>query len=57
MTQKQQVSQGVVVTGLLCITGLLMFALALGYNGTLLALGVGVLAAAIGVAIPNPFRR
>ncbi|KKM65775.1 hypothetical protein LCGC14_1487830 [marine sediment metagenome] len=55
--KQQKVSQGVVITGLLCITALLMFALALGYNGTLLALGVGVLAAAIGVAIPNPFRR
>ena len=57
MMTQQKVSQGVVITGLLCITALLMFALALGYNGTLLALGVGVLAAAIGVALPNPLRR
>ena len=55
--KQQKVSQGVVITGLLCITALLMFALALGYNGTLLALGVGVIAAVIGVAIPNPLKK
>ena len=57
MTKNKQISQGVVITGLLCITALLMFALALGYNGTLLALGVGVIAAAIGVALPNPLKK
>ena len=51
---KQEISQGVVIAGILSLTAVELFALAKGIDGMLLTLYVGVIAAAIGVAIPTP---
>lgn len=45
----------VVSVGLLCLTGLELFALGKGINGVLLTSIIGVIALAIGVSIKNPF--
>ena len=57
MKQKQKVSQGVVITGILSLVALEMMAMMMGINGKLFSLVIMVIALAIGVAIPNPFRR
>ena len=55
MTQK--ISQGVIVTGILCLTALEMVALAMGINGVLFTTIVGIIALTIGVGIPNPLKK
>lgn len=47
-----KVKKGVVITGIICITIMQMFALSQGINGTLFTLCVAAIAAAIGVVIP-----
>ena len=44
----------VIITGLLCITALEMFAIYNGINGVVLTTVIAIIAAAIGVAIPTP---
>ena len=53
----QQISQGVIVTGILCLTALEMLALMKGINGVLFTTIVGIIALTIGVTIPNPLRK
>ena len=43
----------VVCVGIVCIAGLMAYALHLGFNGTLLCVVVAIIAGAIGVAIPS----
>lgn len=54
---KPKVSVPVVITGLLCITVLEIIALLNGINGVILTSVIGVIALAIGVAIPNPIKK
>lgn len=57
MTQKsKKVGKEVLITGMICITGLTTLALLLGYNGTLLALVIGLLGIAIGLPIKSPIK-
>jgi len=49
-----KVDKYVVCFGLACITGLEMMAMSQGINGWLLRIVVGIIAATIGVTIPNP---
>jgi len=42
----------IVCTGLICITAAELYALSLGYNGTMLKIFLIIVAAAIGVVIP-----
>jgi len=44
----------IVITGVLCITLLEIFAMCLGFNGFLLRTVMVVIAAAIGITIPTP---
>jgi len=46
----------IVVTGIVCITIIEIFALSKGINGILMTGVVGTIAAAIGVTIPVPKR-
>lgn len=50
----KKVNTQIVITGLLCITGIEMYALYLGYNGLILTAVIGTIAAAVGVAVPTP---
>ena len=56
MTTKQPMSQGVLVAGILCLTAIELFAIATGHNGTMRMVIIAVIAAAIGVTIPNPIK-
>lgn len=44
----------VIITGLICITVLEMFALSKGINGVLLTTVIAIIAAAVGVTLPTP---
>ena len=44
----------IVCIGIVCITGLEIFALYNGINGTLFTIVVAIIAGAIGVTIPTP---
>ena len=46
----------IICVGLLCITALEIFALSKGFNGTLLKMVLILIALAIGVTIPTPFK-
>jgi hypothetical protein len=50
---KQQIPQGVVITGILCLTALEMVALMTGLNGVLFTTVVAAVALAIGVTLPQ----
>ena len=53
---KKKIDWRVMCVGLICITGLEIYALSLGYNGTLLTSVVAVIALALGFTIPSPYR-
>ena len=56
---KEKIDAGVLCIGIVCLTVLEIFALLLGYNGTLFKLVIVVIALAIGITIPTPimFKR
>ena len=49
-----KVDKSIVITGMLCITALEIYALSQGINGILLTSVIALLAATIGVHIPTP---
>ena len=51
-TKKKEIDWRIVVTGLLCLTGLEVYALSLGINGTILSVVIATIALAIGITIP-----
>jgi hypothetical protein len=51
---KKKIPQGVVICGILCVTAITLFALALGFDGILLTSVIALIAAAIGVVLPQP---
>ena len=55
--KKQKIDWKVVSTGLICITALEIYALSQGINGLALTVVVGIIAATIGVVIPNPMKK
>jgi|TARA_R100000501_G_C2611632_1_gene106118 hypothetical protein len=50
---KQKIDYRIIITAMLCITGLEIYALSQGINGVLLTTVIGVLAAIVGIAIPK----
>lgn len=46
--------KSIIITGIICITILEAIALAKGINGILLTVVIGVIAGALGVAVPTP---
>lgn len=44
----------IIITGIICLTILELFAISQGINGTLLTIVVAIIASAIGVFIPMP---
>lgn len=57
MTQKKQIDWRVVITGIVALTALEIYALSQGINGTLLGIVIAIIGLAIGVTIPNPIKR
>ena len=55
MTNK--VDWKIICTGILCLTGLEIFALSKGINGVLLTTVVSIIALAIGITVPSPFNK
>ena len=51
--KKKQVDWKIVCTGLLCVTAIELYALNLGFNGTLLKGVLMFIALAIGITIPS----
>jgi len=51
---KQKIDWRIVCTGLVCITGLEIFALSQGINGTLLKMVLIAIALVVGVTFPTP---
>ena len=56
-TKKQPIDWRIVVTGLVCLTVLEMFALWRGFNGTLLTVVLAAIAGVVGIVIPNPLKK
>jgi len=52
--KKKQTNNLVVITGIICLTGLEVCALLKGINGTLFTIVAAIIAGAIGVVIPTP---
>lgn len=52
-TKKSQVDSKVVIAGIVALTAIEICALFNGINGTLMTIVVGVIGAAIGIAIPK----
>lgn len=53
---KKKIDWKIVCTGLVCLTGLEVYALSQGINGTYLSLVIGVIAGVMGMIIPSPFK-
>ena len=53
MTEKKQIDWRIVVVGLICLTALEGFAIYKGINGILLTGVIAIIAAAVGVALPQ----
>lgn len=53
MTTKPKIHMGVLITGMLCLTAVELFNLALGHNGLYLSIFVGLMAGAMGLALPQ----
>jgi len=58
MTKKKQlIDWRVICVGIICLTGLEIYALSQGLNGTVLKAVLVAIAVAIGVTIPNPLQK
>ena len=55
-TKKKSVDWRIVCVALLCLTGLEIYALSKGFNGTLLKIVLIAIAGIAGIVIPNPFK-
>ena len=53
---KEKIDGGILCIGIICLTVLEIFALLRGFNGTLLKLVIVIIALAIGITIPSPFK-
>ena len=54
---KQKIDWKVMVTGIVALTALEIYALSLGFNGTLLKAVMVAIGLTIGVSIPNPLKK
>ena len=52
--KKQKIDTKVIITGLICLTALEVFALHKGIDGVILTTVMAIIAGAIGVMIPTP---
>lgn len=57
MTKKDKIDWRIIATGMVCLTAAEIYALSQGINGTIFSVYVAIIAAAIGVFIPNPFKK
>ena len=53
---KRKIDKSVIMTGIICLSLIEVTALYHGINGVLLSSVIGIIALAIGVAIPNPIK-
>ena len=56
-TKKKEVDWKVACIGIVCLTGYGIYAASQGINGTVMTAIIGIIALAIGVAIPNPLAK
>ena len=56
MVKKKSVNWKVMCVGLVCLTGLEIYALSQGINGTIFTFVVAIIAGAIGITIKSPFE-
>ncbi len=54
---KKKIDWRVLCVGLICLTGLEIFALSLGYNGTGLKIVLVIIALGIGITIPTDILK
>jgi len=54
---EKKIDWKIIVTGLICLTAIAIAAQFNGIDGTLMTLIIGVIALAIGVALPNPIKK
>lgn len=53
---KEKTDWRIIITAIISIVVILCWALYLGHNGTLLAIGIGIIAAIAGVVTPSPIK-
>jgi len=53
---KQKINWKIVCTGLVCLTGLEIYALSKGINGVVLSTVIAIIALAIGITLPSPIK-
>ena len=56
-TKKKEIDWRIVITGIIALTALEIYALYQGINGTLFAVVIAMIGLAIGVTIPNPLNK
>lgn len=56
MTKHKEIDWRIVGIGMLCITALELYALSQGINGVVLTAVIAIIAAAVGVTLPNPIK-
>jgi len=54
---KNKIDWRVLCTGIICLTGLEIYALRQGINGVLFTTVIGIIALALGITIENPFNK
>lgn len=54
---EKKIDWKIIATGLICLTAIAIAAQFNGIDGTLMTLIIGVIALAIGVALPNPIKK
>ena len=57
MAGKDKIDWKVIIGGMACLTIVELYALSQGINGVALTTFVAIIAATIGVTIPNPFKK
>ena len=57
MAEKNKIDWKIVIGGMACLTAVELYALSKGINGVALTTFVAIIAATIGVTIPNPFKK
>ena len=55
--KKKEIDWRIMITGIIALTALEIYALSQGINGTLLGIVIAIIGLAIGVTIPNPIKQ
>ena len=55
--KKEGMDWKVLITGIICLTALEIYALSQGINGMIFTIVIAIIGGAIGVTIPNPLKK